>query len=195
MFPITPFDRDCFLHAEIARLIGKWKVDAVFETGTFRGHTTIAFSLLCARTFTVEIDENNYSRACEVFDAVGERGEIHAFFGSSPAVLEATLPELKDERVLFYLDAHWHDYWPLLDELQAIAEGCGSAPVLAIHDFKVPDRPDFGYDSYNGEDLDLDYVWEALQRVYPDGFDYHLNRVAGGACRGVLFVEPMKSLP
>lgn len=192
MFPITPFDRDTFLHAEVARLVGKWDVGAVFETGTYRGYTTVAFSLLCERTFTVEIDRDNYARSCEVFQTVGERGEIFAHCGSSPEVLEATLPEIGEERVLFYLDAHWQDYWPLLDELRAIARGRRLEPVLVIHDFKVPDRPDLGYDSYKGQDLDFDYVREAVHEVYRGEFEYHFNRVAVGACRGVLFVEPSK---
>jgi len=194
MLSITPFNGDGFLHAEIARLMGKWKVEVAFETGTHHGHTTIALSQLCDRTYTAEISEENHTLACELFDLACERGNIIANLGSSPAVIEAALPEILGARVLFYLDAHWETYWPLLDELATIRKLKAPPPIIVIHDFKVPDRPDFGFDRYLDKELDFDYVRGSLDLIYgEEGFDYHFNRIAAGAHRGAIFIEPKHS--
>ncbi|YCM42874.1 hypothetical protein V2O64_16315 [Verrucomicrobiaceae bacterium 227] len=147
MIPITPFDRDTFLHAEIARLVGKWGVEVAFETGTYHGHTTIALSLLCERTFTAEIEEKNYSRACDLFELVYVHGNIIANHGNYPEIIEMNLSDISESRTLYYLDAHWGGTWPLLDELKIVSEQDGPAPIIVIHDFKVPNRPDLGFDS------------------------------------------------
>jgi hypothetical protein len=97
-FMITPFNRDSFLHAEVARLIGKWQVSTAFETGTYRGHTTIALSLLCENTFTVEINEESYNRACQLFELSGVLGNIVADLGPSPESLLTNLPALAGKR-------------------------------------------------------------------------------------------------
>lgn len=191
MLPITPFNRDTFLHAEIARLIGKWRVSVAYETGTNHGHTTLALSMLCELTYTAEISAEYFERACELFDGVGERGQIIAECGSSPAILEANLPKLAGLRTLFYLDAHWQSYWPLLDELRVIAKLDASHPVIAIHDFKVPGRPDLGFDSYDGQDLEFSYIEDSINAIYGEaGYELHYNRLAIGAHRGVVFIEP-----
>jgi hypothetical protein len=182
MIQITPFDGDTLLHAEVARLVGKWGVDVAFETGTYHGHTAVAFSLLCERTFTAEIDQENYSRSCELFESVHERGNIFAVHDTSPKALKMNLS-----------DAHWESYWPLLDELKVISELDAPLPVIVIHDFKVPDRLDLGFDSYAGQDLDFDYIRESLESIYgSEGYNHHFNILSIGACRGVIFVEPKK---
>lgn len=190
-FMITPFNRDSFLHAEVARLIGKWQVSTAFETGTYRGHTTIGLSLLCEDTLTVEINEESYNRACQLFELSGVLGNISADLGPSPESLRASLPDLAGKRVLFYLDAHWEAHWPLLDELSVITDLDAPPPVIVIHDCKVPDRPDLGFDSYNGQDLDFSYVKEHLQAIYgKQGFHHYYNQMATGANRGIIFIEP-----
>ena len=35
--------------------------------------------------------------------------------------LKTLLPKIKKDRVMFYLDAHWRDKWPLKKELKEIA--------------------------------------------------------------------------
>src|SRR5690606_10898285 len=46
------------------------------------------------------------------------------------------------KRVLFYLDAHWYEDLPLLDELRVIASGW-SESLIMVDDFQVPQ--DSGY--------------------------------------------------
>jgi len=130
MIQITPFNGDTFLHAEVARLVGKWGVEVAFETGTYHGHTTIALSLLCERTYTAETEQENYSLSCELFELIHERGNIVAVNDSSPKALEMNLTKISGTRTLFYLDAHWESYWPLLDELKIISEQDAPPPVI-----------------------------------------------------------------
>ncbi len=76
----------------------------------------------------------------------------------------------KEDNVIIFLDAHGGDYWPILDELKVIREK-KIRPFIIIHDFFVPDEKDnskakFGYDSYNGIKLDLNYIKESLLKIY-----------------------------
>jgi hypothetical protein len=49
---------------------------------------------------------------------------------------------------LFYLDAHWYDYWPLQDEVKTISKL--SQFVILADDFKVPGKPQFENDNGGG---------------------------------------------
>lgn len=185
----SPFSGDPLLLAEVARLIGKWRVGAAVETGTHHGHTTLALSLLCAGVATFETDPSRADLAEALFRRTG-RDNIRLFRLSSEAGISALNEELGGGRILYFLDAHWNDYWPLLDELKAIAKVAGPKPVIVIHDFQVPGRPELGHDTYKGVKLNLDYVHRALEEVYRGRFSLHFNSEALGKRRGVLFAEP-----
>jgi hypothetical protein len=94
-----------------------------------------------------------------------------------------------DKKVLLFLDAHWEASCPLLDELAAIAES-GMKPIIAIHDFKVPNK-DFGFDSYNGQDYTWDWIAPSIEKIYGKDFKHYYNTVAEGAKRGCVFIEPI----
>lgn len=185
----SPFSGDPLLLAEVARLIGKWRVAAAVETGTHHGHTTLALSLLCGAVATFETHAARADVAESLFRRTG-RDNIRLFRLSSETGIAALAEELGAGRILYYLDAHWNDYWPLLDELIAISKVSGPKPVIVIHDFQVPGRPELGHDSYKGVDLNLDYVHRALEGVYRGRFSIHFNSEALGKRRGVLFAEP-----
>lgn len=188
---MTPFNGDSFLHAEVARLVQKWSVAVAVETGTFQGHTAFALATMCVQVFTIEKDEERFKEARAFFDMVPwKNNRIIELKGSSPDIIKYIRPMVTGERILFYLDAHWESYWPLQDELREIAAFDGPRPVIVIHDFLVPGRPDLGFDHYNGNDNCLQHVQCLLECIYGAEFHYHYNSVAIGASRGVLFVEP-----
>jgi hypothetical protein len=54
----------------------------------------------------------------------------------------------ENDNALFYLDAHWGDYWPLREEINEVLKLKKFA--IVIDDFVVPGHPDCGYDSYRG---------------------------------------------
>ena len=87
--------------------------------------------------------------------------------GNSSQILSQILPDLSSSRILFYLDAHWLSYWPLIDELEAISNTHRDDCIIVIDDVKVPERPEIPYDVYHEtEECSYEYVKDALLKVY-----------------------------
>lgn len=215
-FQDQPFNGDGYLAAEILRLKEAHGLTAAVETGTCYGSTSIWLWDHFQHTDTIEIHRPNFDVAVErvvklcnkvMEDDIGTsdvwawnkaRQTIHLWHGDSVDMLQRyfgdnlrNLYEVKGERFLLFLDAHWGDVCPLLREIEAISDK-GIRPVIVIHDFFVPGRPDLGYDCFpDGRPFKLENVSASLDRVYgPDGWEFHYNDRAEGAKRGVLFVTP-----
>ena len=72
------------------------------------------------------------------------------------------VPDLATEPAVFWLDAHGYGFrWPLLQEIELITSR-RSAGVIMIDDFKIPGRPEFGFDAYDGQECSLEFVLPAL---------------------------------
>ena len=184
------YEGDSFIGHEIKSLVQRFGVSIIFETGTFLGATTKKLAEL-APVYTVEIVPENFEKACaNVGDS--NKNYVKLKLGNSVDLLKEWLPNfrLKQDSCLFFLDAHWNDYCPLLDELKVIAEN-GLKPVIVIHDWKVPGRPDLGFDSYKGQDYTFEWIQESMEKIYGvDGYSYHYNDQAEGAKRGVIYLYP-----
>jgi hypothetical protein len=117
---------------------------------------------------------------------------------------------------LFFLDAHWGRKLPLLDELEAISE-LDFKKVIVIHDFFVP-YTDFRFDEYliepnmikyyfksfinwlcdmqgfeeafKRQRLDMEFIKDKLDKIYPDGYNYNYNTKAEGAKVGLIYIYP-----
>jgi len=73
-------------------------------------------------------------------------------------------PELLNEKVFFWLDAHGYGFkWPLLAEVDHILNNY-SQPFIFIDDFKVPNQPQFGFDVYEDQECSLEYLQHALRK-------------------------------
>lgn len=185
-----PFEGDDFLCGTMRSLVEMHGMRRVVETGTYMGSSTAAF-----KHFTPEVHSIERSRAYHLLARWRLRNVagIRLYRGHSPAVLSrllATLPA--SERTLFFLDAHWDDYNPLLDELTLLKE-FGWKPAIAIHDFQVPNHPELGYDTYPRQGIvyDFNYVRAHLDAIYgADGYESWYNDKAEGEKRGCLFVVP-----
>lgn len=59
------------------------------------------------------------------------------------------------ENNMYFLDAHWNDYWPLQDEIKLIEKG-----LILIDDFDIQ-YPGFSYDEYKGVKCDINYLKNA----------------------------------
>lgn len=180
------FEGDTYLHTEVKRLIELHKVKTVIETGTFYGNTTMAFCDMVPKVVTIEAKPQYYDISLNKFLKAGVK--VYSLFGKSEDILSQAL-RIADQPVLFYLDAHWENHCPLLDELRIIAEH-NIKPVIVIHDFQVPGRADLGYDSYKGQPLNIQWIESALKSIYGDKLNYHYNEKATGHKRGVIFIEP-----
>lgn len=152
---ITPF---------FALIKKNYSIDTVVETGTFLGGTTVLFSLLFENVITIEINDNYFQNAKEKLKSYSN---VYCLQGSSEKVFHAILPNLKDRPILFYLDAHWKENWPLLEELKEISKTHKDNCIVVIDDFKVPNRNDIVYDVYDGiKECSLEYIKHELDQVF-----------------------------
>lgn len=153
----------------IQTLKNEYQIGVAIETGTYNGMTTLFLSSCFDEVHTIEIADVQYKIATETLKNCEN---VHCYLGSSEKVLHQILPSLKDQRVLFYLDAHWDQHWPLLDELEAIGKTHRDQCIIVIDDFKVPGRRDIPYDRYGSNECSFDYIKQKLQQVYTD-YDYY----------------------
>lgn len=179
------YEGDTFIHGELKSLIDKHGVKVIVETGTYHGFTTLRLSEFGLKTLTVECDRNNYDIAIKNI-----AGKAYIHFGDSVKFLNHVVKTI-EQTSLFYLDAHWGNVCPLLQELKEL-ETLKNKPVIAIHDFKT-DNPDHGYDSYNGQEFTYEWIKPSLDNIYGEGqYKYHYNKEADGAKRGVIYIYPVK---
>ncbi|MCE0498130.1 MAG: hypothetical protein LV481_09315 [Methylacidiphilales bacterium] len=145
------------------------------ETGTFDGDTSFFFSLIFDRVYTCDVID--HGRRPEFYF----RNNLTYATKSSPDFLREHLPEIGSNS-LFYLDAHWEDYWPLRDEL-AIVFGHCEKPVVVIDDFDAGNGLEF--DSYNGKQLNFDHIADLIPKDYKFVINPWSNRN-----KGVIFLFP-----
>ncbi|MEK6910278.1 MAG: hypothetical protein AABW82_00735 [Nanoarchaeota archaeon] len=138
-------------------LVKEGKIKAIVETGTFRGYTT---SLLAKKfpnipIHTCEINDYNFKKAKENLKVFKN---VSVYHNTSPKFLAQLIKDrIISDRVLFYLDAHWLDEWPLEEEMQIISSKIKSA-FIVIDDFKVPGDDRFAFDKYKDKECSLDMV-------------------------------------
>ena len=177
---------DQIAREEFTRLVDRYKIKSIVETGTYHGVTTEFLASLSTLVHSVELDQRYLDIARQ---RVGNNEIVKLHFGNSPDVLNFILPDMP-QPAMFFLDAHWGGYCPLLDELNTMANNRIVNPVIAIHDFMVPGTT-LGYDSYQGKPFSLEYVSSSLLPLYPRGCHFHYNDdTAEGARRGILYVTP-----
>lgn len=152
-----------------AHLQHLYNIDAVVETGTLFGSTTIVFSSLFDEVHTIEIDNSLFTKANTRFQTFPN---VKCHLGSSEKVFKELLPTLKGKRALFYLDAHWQNHWPLLEELEEISKTHKDNCIIVIDDFKVPGRRDIPHDYYNQHECSLEYAKKQLDKVF-SSYIYH----------------------
>lgn len=186
------FEGDTFARDQFEKIIIEEEILTVIETGTYLGSTTKHFATWGTKVHTIEVNENHFRKAQE---ALKDFPDVKLWYGNSPEILAQILSRLVTselEKILFFLDAHWESYNPLLDELTVIANSGVVDPIIAIHDFKVPGHPELEYDSYKGQDYDLHWIEPKLIEIYRGVSNYRVeyNSEATGAKRGVIYIYP-----
>ena len=188
-FQDHPFNGDIFICNEFINLKEKFKITTAIETGSCVYSTTKWLGLNFKEVFTVEVNEDF---AVWGRDKIEGMPHVGAFIQDSVEFLKALPPK---ENAIFFLDAHWGDFCPLLSELEVIAKY--KNPVIAIHDFKVPNEPNLGYDSINGQAFEFEWIKPSLEAIYGvDGYDYYYNsnEKSTEIKRGIIYITPKTSI-
>lgn len=138
-------------------------LELAVETGTYKGNTTTLLSQIFDSVHTFEINASYYTKAQAHFASYHN---IHSHLGSSAENLREFLPTVKNRRTLFYLDAHWQNYWPLLNELEVISKTHRDNCIIVVDDIKVPNRPDIPYDVYGKDECSYEYIQDKLDKIF-----------------------------
>lgn len=192
-FQWNPFNGDTFLENEILALKDFHKIEKAIELGTCLGSSTLWLSQNFRRVDTTEINREFYVIATERF-AEQAGNNITIYNEDSRSILEMLI-QSGQQPVFIFIDSHWGQSNPLLQELDIIAQSGNKNVILAIHDFKVPDHPELGWDEYAAEGIVYEWSWieSRIEKIYGKGnFNHYYNSEATGAKRGVVFIEPKK---
>lgn len=181
-----PFNKDVFACLKFLSLKQQFKIDTVIECGSAMGGSTKWFAENFDNVVTIEINPE-FQKFCK--ERTSHCKNIEYVLSDSTEVL-GDLLEQNCSSVLLFLDDHWLENLPLMEELRLIAAS-GQTPVIVIHDFKVPGYQELGFDSYNGQDFEWEWIKPSIEAIYgEDGYDIEYNSQATGAKRGILFITP-----
>jgi predicted O-methyltransferase YrrM len=176
---------DINLRLRLSKIILDYKITTIIETGIGNGGSTYQFSKMVDRVIGIDNDLKKINIARETLCGVARNV---VFIGmNSPEAIIYLEDVIDPNHTLYFLDAHWQDYWPLLDEIRAIHRGKG---VIVIHDIKVPGCLELGYDTYKGQELTYEYVKDVLTAWSPAHTIEYNDDTAGYPRRGVMFVFP-----
>jgi len=190
-FQDQPFNGDTTITKEFLVLKKKFDIKVAIETGTCLGYTTLWLAHNFDKVKSVEYNADYFEIAQ---NRIKDMCNVELVHGKSQLNLPSLLGD--GERTIFFLDAHWGSECPLEEELDIIAWSthCSpTEPIIAIHDFKVPDNPELGYDAYEGKPFTVEGVKPKFDAIYgKKGYDHYYNSELEGAQRGIIYVVPKK---
>lgn len=196
-FQDLPFNGDTFVCQEFLKLKELYSLNVAVETGSCLYSTTKWLGENFDKVYTVEINAEYAKAGVEkVLGMPNVKPEINdsVTFLKNLQLSEPAEPDEAD-RAIFFLDAHWGQNCPLMEELDAIANlKLINPPIIVIHDFFTGD-PNLGWDEYNGQRFDYDWIEPKLvqlQSVYGE-YRHYFNTQAEGAKRGVIYLVPKVS--
>lgn len=150
-----PFNAQRGRAAAVAAMFRAVSFAAVIETGTYRALTTLHLRRLTnAPIATIEINPRYHAYARR---RLRSQTGVLPLMGDSPTVIAelAGDPAWRVEPLFLYLDAHWLDLLPLVDELLVARRGWRDFAAV-IDDFRVDGDDGYEYDDYGpGQSLDL----------------------------------------
>jgi len=166
----TGFHGDLHLQRVVSKLFEYGKIRNFVETGSAYGNTLEYIAKLYpdVSCWSCELHNKRFRAAkerCEVYP------NVQLFQESSQEFIKRQ-EEMRDVPTLFWLDAHGRGFeWPLLEEIEFITNHFTHCYIL-IDDFKIPDAPWFGFDEYNGQKCEHEYIkdqiaWSDYELWYP----------------------------
>jgi hypothetical protein len=175
----SAFNCDLCVQHDVNRIIQCLNIKYAVETGTSTAATTRWLSNQVNKVWTIEIVEQQYNSNVSALSQ--SLDNVTFVLGSSDEQLPLVIDQVKNDQdycdadnILFYLDAHWYDHWPLRSELDGIATRFGKKAVIVIDDFKVPNR-NKAFDVYGKDECCIEYILDKLSPIYPDGFIFYYS--------------------
>jgi hypothetical protein len=157
---IQPFNGQAVRWNTISAISREFNASIAIETGTFLGSSTpYLSSLVSGKTYSIEINPETFRKTSRRFRENHAHLDIELILGDSAIEIRNVLKKLDPNttRIIAYLDAHWLDAIPTLDELLALTQW-GGAWVAIIDDFKVPNDDGYGFDFYGSTTIGPDVV-------------------------------------
>lgn len=199
-----PFNGDSYIGPEIRKLVERFKVKTIIETGTWSAHTCREFVKMGPQVITIDATWNHLVEEFgpDALDKLVLLG-AHPIQGDSAVCLLDVIKDHALAPILFYLDAHGggennSNVNPLLEELDQIAESelCRDNCVIVIHDFQVPGK-DFGYNGGDWgrgwEPLSYELIKSRVKKIFPKGHVHYYNTKADGVQRGVIYIHSFEA--
>lgn len=199
-----PFAGDRYIESRILELKEQYGITSAVETGTYLGATFAWLYNNFDKVYSCEINALYYQAACNLIfnktresikypgliENPPEMGEMIIANEDSSSFIKSIASKLDDE-CMFFLDAHWYEHCPLLDELEMIAQQELRPALIAIHDFKTNHPTQLGYDSYNAQDFTLEWILPFVEKIYKNDWTYEYNEpdMASGALRGIIYIK------
>jgi hypothetical protein len=157
------FNGQCFRQLIFIDLFRTCCFHAIIETGTYVGCTTRFMAKNSnVPVYTVESDRKTFYIAKQ---HLKNYPGVHLTLGDSVEFLKS-LPLAPEDRIFFYLDAHWGQHLPLREETDFIFSSYKNF-VIMIDDFAVPNDEGYRYDDYGqGAQIGLrDFPYHTDPRV------------------------------
>jgi hypothetical protein len=146
---------------EFASIISKFNLNIFIETGSYLGHSSDLIKSLFPKLEIYSCDINN----SYVEIAKNGNDSINYEVKDSIPFLKEKI-ELLNEKLLFiFLDAHgFGGDFPLEEELLLIGNSTKQF-ILCIHDCKIPNYNNFGYDTYGGVSISTELIEKTLKKT------------------------------
>jgi len=193
-FQDLPFNGDSFVCKEFLKLKEELNLNVAVETGSCMYSTTKWLGENFFRVHTVEVNAEYANHGKHKIDGmVNVLPEIR----DSVSFLKDLMSWLSvKDRVIYFLDAHWGQHCPLLDELTALcANKTFFPPVIAIHDWYTGNE-NLGWDEYNGQRFEFAWIEPYIKRLEETQkctYTYYFNTEAENGMRGLIYLIPQKS--
>jgi hypothetical protein len=191
-----PFNGDGFICKEFLSLKNKFKLNTAIETGSCFYVTSEWLGNNFEQVFTCEI---NYEYAKFGLHRVENMPNVKYAMIDSVSYIRDILPLIikETDNCIYFLDAHWNDFCPLLDEINLIGEiKTNQPPIIAIHDFYTG-NPEHGHDTYHGQPFTYEWIEPSLKVLESKlncKYEYYYNSESEGANRGIIYLTPKKSI-
>jgi hypothetical protein len=151
---LVPFHGDIHNLSTVNYLVTRGWVDTFIELGSYYGGTTFYMSYIFHMpVISCEPLDEHYDQCIKTIAGLHD---VNLTKETSMTVLQRH--PFANRKPLFYVDSHGNGFkWELLNELDEILSTYERGFIM-IDDFKIPDRPDFCYDAYDGYECSIEYI-------------------------------------